>query len=196
MTNYQTIVVAGMGRCGTTLVFDAIRKKNEFVRDLQNLNNPDFIRLNVIKTHDFPPTTLPPNTKCIYMFGNPYHIVFSSHGPKVNHHEHYLNMHSEPSSRFKFTWEDTLQLQKNFTLWHQPQPFPLLTLRYETLWQNIHVLNEFLGFEVQLPKQKPRETHFENPQLANQMWEVRRTYEPLHNIIEQAPNAKIWEVKK
>lgn len=195
MNKFTTIVVAGLGRCGTTMLFNAIRQKNEFVRDLANLNNPDFEQFQAIKTHDFAPDQLPPHTKCIYLFGNPIEIVLSAHGEKVNHDEHYLNLHSSPSKKNKFAWEDTLGLETNFDTWMQPQKYPLLTLRYETIWQNIGLINEFIGFQIGLPEQIERQTNINKPIHSHHIHTIKKTYAPLEQKINQAPDAKIWEIK-
>jgi|TARA_B100000315_G_scaffold161196_1_gene149611 hypothetical protein len=103
----KTIIVAGLGRCGTTLLFESLSYhlriqpgRLHIVRLDDHIDEglyytPDtidrgfdsleyerlrgqFKRGHVYKSHDFPPEYLPRHVKVIYLFGNPVEIVLSA----------------------------------------------------------------------------------------------------------------------
>jgi len=45
---------------------------------------------------------------------------------------------------------------RNFDSWMEKKDFPILYIKYEYLWENIDVVNKFLGFEIDLPVKKNR----------------------------------------
>ena len=85
--------------------------------------------------------------------------------------------------------------------WHQPQPFPMLSLRYETERDkhNLQVLQNFLGLRnaIVLPKPSQRiagskGTVPRSERLARLTPEeqaaIKRTYGPLQQLINDAPD--------
>lgn len=187
----ETIILAGMGRCGTTLLYNVVRDYNEFVMDLASLSE-NFKKFAAIKTHDFAPELLPSNTKAIYLFGNPIDIVLSAHDAEmVNVDQHYIHMHGDAENKHNFEYSDTLQLEANFDSWHKKQNYPLLTLRYETLWENTAILNDFLGVNIQLPERKRRTIR----RLSNyEEDKMKETYSSIINKVNHAEDSTIWEV--
>ena len=119
------IIVAGLGRCGTTLVFDAIKKMNqvkkfEFIVSLDSFSN--YENNTLYKTHSYPPRSLNDNIKVIFMFGDIADIIRSTHN-KINewgllHHKHL------GSSRYSYNNSilegDTLGLYDQFISWMKP----------------------------------------------------------------------------
>lgn len=191
----KKIIIAGLGRCGTTLLFDSIRNTNQFVRDISNINTPEFMPFMCIKTHDFPPEKLPENTTVIFMFGHPFDIVVSANDPnKVNVTEHYLNMHANFAEKNMCYKKDVLRLEEQFDKWMQPQTFNLLTVRYETLWDNVNNIQEVIGVKFSLPEYKERQSCSTLSYSA--IDSLGRTYGNLLHKINNAANYKQWDVKK
>lgn len=188
----MSLVIAAMGRCGSTMLFSTLKRKFHkaiFEKDL----SPSYAEGLIIKTHDFAPKQLK-NCKAIYLFGDPRNIVLSAHTKgKVDRRRHYKNMHAPFKEEFlkndTFVIKDTLRLEDNFDSWYKKQSFPLLTLRYETLYDNRDVLKQFLGFPPMLPKPRNRTTNWEKFPKANRLY---KTYAGLLKKIEAAEDAKIW----
>ena len=72
LSSENSFVVAGLGRCGTTLVYSSIidthnaMKGKNFITRFSKQKK--YIKGTIYKTHDFPPKSLPPYVKaCIYV---------------------------------------------------------------------------------------------------------------------------------
>jgi len=192
------IIIAGLGRCGTTLVFNSIIENHLYsgyngiiqIKDYQG----DYLNDVIYKTHDYPPVSLPENVKIIFMFGNPYNTIVSTHR-HINlfgelHHKHL------GSNKYKLNndifYEDTLKLEQLFDAWNKSQNFDFLSLRYESLYdsKSIEILSEFLGFKLKLFPEKERKSNWTRNPKRDQLEKV---YGDLFNRIESAENIKIWK---
>ncbi len=192
----QSVVVAGLGRCGTTLVQRAFvqhgfRPHNQFVNDLgTELTGPAG---TVYKTHHYPPDSLPENVRLIFMFGNPMNIALSVHR-RINkwgrdHHDH-LGSDGFVSND-SVIGSDTLQLSRLFDAWYRPQGFGFMTIRYESLYEPPvrAALNDYVGFDVPLASRRARETDWESHPDSSLLLE---TYGELAARIDQAEDCKVW----
>jgi len=185
-----SIILAGLGRCGTTLVYKTLLnyfKEGDFVCDLKD---KEFKNGYVYKTHDFAPEKLSGNVRVIFMFGNPLNITIATHKLKGEYLlGHYVHLHSKYLGEGKHITQDVIQLEKNFDSWYCKQTFPLLTLRYETLYDNLDTLIKFVGIDFEIEPKKERNTdwrtHPQNKILLN-------TYRKLLAKIKSAENIKIW----
>lgn len=194
MKESEIVIVAGMGRCGTTLLYKHLRMKHDFVRDIANLNNQDFNNYMVIKTHDFAAETLPEGSRVIYLFGDPIDIALSAHNArKVNIEGHYANLHGDFGMKKNFDSQDTLRLEMNFDSWYKKHSYPVLTLRYEKMWNHIDTIKEFVDWEgFHLPEYKPRVRKNTKSWEAN-IIKMEETYGSLTKKINTAEDAKVWE---
>lgn len=189
-----SVIVAGLGRCGTTLLFDACRRavSNEalFVVDLERHTFGN----QVIKTHDHPPDLLPSDTKVIFMYGDVINTVVSTTA-QINDWGtwHFRHMHATtpfpPYEQLYF--EDQLGLETQFDAWYCSQPFDLMTVRYESLYkpETIGMLRAFTGINLRLPAYRPRKTDGANHSVAPQL---RRVYRSLISKIDEAADCKVW----
>ena len=156
----RTIIVASMGRCGSTLLFKALGGAWEksireiFICDLA----ADILPGRILKSHDFAPAALPPHVKVVYLFGDPYGIVLSNWDKMKRKDivQHFIHLHGYYDRKERMLEEDVLRLKENFRSWHRPHPYPVLTVRYETMWQNVDALRSFTGLPVDLPPCQPR----------------------------------------
>src|SRR3990167_11343274 len=131
--NHQIIILASMGRCGSTMLFNALFDSNNFIIDLHNVFNAK--KNTFFKTHDFAPASLPENAKCIFLFGNVTDVVISAHTEAiVNVKQHYVHLHANYEKRNNYIYEDVLRLEENFDSWNRKRPYPVLSIRYETMW--------------------------------------------------------------
>jgi hypothetical protein len=190
------VLVASMGRCGSTMMYNSFIshgfKDTVFLESFKHC----FIYANgsVYKTHGYPPRFLPCNVKLIYIFGNPMDIVISTNS-KINwwgktHHRHLgSGLFRENNDLFI---KDTLQLHKHFESWYRPQKFEFLSIKYESLFchNTREILNEFLGFDFQLPPKINRTTDWTSHPRKE---ELIRLYGLLNKKIMEADDIKIWK---
>jgi len=146
------------------------------------------------KTHAFPPESLPENVKVIYMFGNPYDIVVSAH-KKMNHwgSTHHFHLESDKYTPNDCVFkEDTMMLYEHFDAWLRPQSFPLITIRYETLFkeETRQTISRFLGFNFKLPAFKERQANWSSHPRKEEFSEI---YSDLALKIDAADDVRIWE---
>lgn len=81
---------------------------------------------------------------------------------------------------------DILQFDKQIETWTNVERHDVLSLRYETLWDNVDVLSKFLDFEVELPERRTRTAY--NLIDTETVDRVRQTYEYLDNKIAAMPD--------
>ncbi|MFT6319138.1 MAG: hypothetical protein ACI8RP_000927 [Urechidicola sp.] len=190
------VIVSGMGRCGTTLLANAICEtrgyKYRFARDISvvNLTNG-----KLFKTHDYPNFEIKNNDcKVVFMFGDIRNIVISA-TKMINRwgDNHFKNLQSPNYNQYTEIYDkDVLCLENLFDAWYQKQDFPFMSIRYEALYhpKTIKMLNDFLGFKVVLPLYKERASSWEDsPHLQS----IMKVYGQLHEKIEHTEDCKIWE---
>ncbi len=114
----------------------------------------------IYKAHDYPLVSLSENVKIIFMFGNPYNTIVSTHKHinmfGVLHHKHRGSDNYKKNDNIFF--EDTLNLEQLFDTRYQPQNFDFLTLRYESMYnpESIELLSEYLGVNLHLFNKKEK----------------------------------------
>lgn len=186
------LIVAGLGRCGTSLVFDTIRKSVRnpycFARRLDAI---DLTGNPVIKTHDYPPEGgLPPGTRAIFMYGNITDTIIST-TTQINRwgsmHFDHLRSPYDFAGYTELYSADLLALEDMFAAWYRPQAFPLLCLRYETLYSEASqtALSDFLGYHPPFPPYRPRSTdQSSHPHTST----ILETYRELDKKLRAAEN--------
>lgn len=189
-------IVAGMGRCGTTLVYNTLRdyglRGTRFLKAMREEH--DYKRGLVYKTHDFPCSYLADHVKLIFLFGNPMDIVISTHR-KINDwgRKHHAHLHSDGFIENDGLFErDSLRLADHFDAWHRPQNFRFVSVRYESLFQrDVRAqLEDFLEISVPWPDFRRRKADWENHPRRDALWNV---YGPLYERIARVEDLKIWE---
>lgn len=196
MFNTEAYLVAGLGRCGTTLMCSSIKYKNALVsnrtRFLPGLEGKKFSRGVVYKTHNFPPPYLPRNLKVIFMFGNPCNAALSAYYNLscTDHHKH-VNVERSKDAEEIFS-RDIYNMETCFDAWYQPQGFEFLSLRYESIYKPSvqKMLYEFLGFQPTLPNKKQRRTDYRK---HSRRLELEATYGSLCQKVDEAVDARIWQ---
>ena len=128
------------------------------------------------------------NCKVIYLFGNPMNIVISAH-KYTNIKLHYKHMNADVRNINKWHIYDSLRLEDNFDSWYKKQNFDLITVRYETMYNNLSKIEEFINHKLEFPKYKKRRTNW----LEHQHKELlQKTYGNLNKKILNAKDIKIW----
>jgi len=187
-----SLIVPSLGRCGSTLLFKALLAyfKNGFF--IQNMEDVKFKKSYVYKTHCYAPDKVGKNIKAVFLFGNPFNTVLSAHDRRVNIKAHYKHFETDYSQRSNYEDKDTLNLEKHFDSWVKKQTFPLLIVRYETLYDNIEIISNFLNINLQLPCYRTRKVNWEVLN-KNKKQKIMNTYGNLYKKINNCPDIKIWE---
>lgn len=189
------LIIAGLGRCGTSLVYFGLRQQGlgdgSMVIDWGDV---DFKDGYIYKTHAPAPETLPDNVKVIFMFGNPMNIALSVQqkfsGEFLKHH--YRNLWADSSEHDKIFEKDTLNLEDNFDSWYKEQNFQMMTLKYETMFNHLDKIREFIGWNADFPSKISRSTNYDNHPKRE---ELNKTYKSLSDKIYSADEVKIWNKK-
>jgi len=189
------IIIAGLGRCGSTILAQALNN-NISPPFSEHLQGYHFRNKSIYKTHDFAPPSLPLTAKVIFMFRNPMDIVVSTCAAIERYRdenfgqEHYTHLHSDFKQHNLCFVKDVMRLEENFDSWYQQQTFDLLTMRYERIFDYIDSIEKFVGFKIKLPKKVESPTNW---RLHEKMRNLELTYKCLSNKIEKTENAKIWK---
>jgi len=151
-----SIIVASLGRCGSTLLFDALGgQRGHFVHTLTDqVYEPGY----VYKTHDHAPAELPAYCKAVYLFDNPVDIVLSNYekSKQQDISQHIINMHGDPGRIDLMFYEDIMRLKANFDSWFQAQTYPVMAMNYRSMWRNKFLIEDFTGRSISLPEYVPR----------------------------------------
>jgi hypothetical protein len=197
--NKSPIVIAGLGRCGTTLLtrslVHTLKGKNYFIDELKG---SEFRSGTVFKTHDYPVFgDVKVYPKVIFMFGNPLDTIVSTIRV-INEwgHKHYSHLHSKkfvPNE--SLIYEDGLNLERLFDEWYKPQKFSFLSIRYESIYEkeSQKLLSRYLDYKIKMLPYKERKSNWSNhPQKEI----LLKTYGSLLEKINNAENCKLWDAVK
>lgn len=154
--------MASIPRCGSTYLCHAIAKQAgkpfKFVREFDNL--PD---VPVLKTHVAAPETLPPDVRAIFLFGDPIAAVLSMLKSR-NKPKGWANCGYTSAMPPEIYERDDLGFERTFDSWTAGHSYPILSLRYETMFDYQDAISDFVGFDVRLPPWKPRRTQVSDEQ--------------------------------
>lgn len=160
----RQVLVASVPRCGSTLLFRAVaghppgrhfprgNKDCQFITSLDNIPDTPFL-----KTHSPAPEELPNDLRVIFIFGNPIQAVWSTWEKrfKRRHFEICGYRGEEPPD---ILHRDDLGYERIFDSWMQIQSPQVARIRYERLWENKHLIEEFIGRPIVLPPHRTRQT--------------------------------------
>jgi len=181
-----TIVVAGIPRSGTTMMLRALAGLEP------GTTTPPDIGPEFIKTHSFSPASFTDIGKAVFLFGDPVLSVLSTKRKRMTE-GHFRNCgagHLDPETTDIFS-ADVLNYEKMFDSWMQKQTFDLMCLRYETLWENLSVIDAFFGRPVKIPDQRHRGTK-EVRSDEDTLIKINNTYKGLIEKIRLAPDVSIY----
>ena len=196
----RKIIVASLPRSGSTLVWRAITGLNKIKpSEIQKISN-------VIKLHKFSNKYSNQNYKTIFLFGDAINSVISTH---LNGKDRYtIEQYLSYNNHFRncgYNWdlktkkdifkEDFLNYEKIFDDWTTNNLYSTICVRYEKLYENIDVINNFLGFNLHLPNPRQRKT---NHHLISeeQLRSTKITYSNLIDKIDSFPDIKTFNIIK
>lgn len=174
-SRHHAVVVASMGRSGSTLVYDAIADgmamvrfghssgaARRIVRDIAwDLDMCALTPGVVYKTHAFA-EELPTHRSCrvVFVFGPASDAAISvlscdrHHGPDWTA-EHFRHLRA-CGSLDELERRDVLRFEEQIDGWLGRSGGTVLALRYDGLWSHADTLSEFVGFPVSFPARQPR----------------------------------------
>jgi hypothetical protein len=204
-SRYAPIVVASMGRAGSTLVHDSLCSGMaaarfpyaqgigiRIVRDYAwNLGEVRLYNGVVYKTHALA-QELPPDSKArvVFLYGRASNAVLSVLSCNERYGSEWIEAHFEhlraQGSLEELPTKDVLRIEEQVNGWLSGTRQPVLGLRYETLWDHIGVLSDFAGFPVTLPQRRPRSGALSVGEATRNV--VMRSYASLDERINKLPD--------
>lgn len=159
------IVVASVGRCGSTALCGAIADAFPGEPYAFYRHPSQFPDSGIIKTHCWAPDKLDPDTKYVFIYGDPVMIAISVHErPPEFLILHYKHMGANTELMKNWPTERVLHMRQNFRSWREhffePNVFHLV---YDNLFDEdwMGSLGEFLEAEMHALARKKRRTVFD-----------------------------------
>lgn len=170
------LIVASMGRSGSTLVWDALRQAvtlERFPGLLQrqglrlvsdqawNLSRARFAPGVVYKTHGLA-DELPTDSgaRVVFLFGSATDAALSVHACRDRYGERWIEQHFEhlrASGPFEeLGARDVLRFSEQLDGWIGKSGTERLILHYDALWDHVDTLSEFTGASIKLPPRRAR----------------------------------------
>jgi hypothetical protein len=168
------VVVASMGRSGSTMLAKSIAKSASIIGSLYDdkplirkgggnfhgLKKRDGV---IYKTHGYPPNKYRKVTKYVYIYDDPYLVVSSMYRKVRNKGDIWIKKHAnnlevKKQVTHEFLKEDCLELEKHFDSWCKFDAPNKLITSLDQVWKNKSEISKFLEFELQLPKKRKRKS--------------------------------------
>jgi hypothetical protein len=204
------IIVASMGRSGSTLIFDAIRhsrarswceplsrfKARVFSDDAWDLEKKEFRNGVVYKTHclayELPAGS---NARVIFLFGPASDSALSVLSCRDKYGEDWIQEHLQhlrANGKFEDIGEkDVLRFADQLDSWMGYHDSKRLILHYDAIWDHQKLISEFCGFPVNLPARRPRSGVTKADEATRKKFKA--TYSELDQRIESLPRCKILD---
>ncbi len=199
----EPILVASMGRSGSTVAYEALVKAYAakrlggilkpwpgFVRDQAwDLKGFEFANGRAYKTHDFPGAGL--GIKTVFLFGRASDAARSVINCKTTYGPEWIESHLthlKAEGPFEdIPTSDVLRLKEQITAWAWYEGAPILCLKYEDLWsdRSQRALSAFAGLKVELPPKRERAS---KGQISAEIEaQLSKTYGELDRMIDEMP---------
>ena len=192
------IIVASMGRSGSTLCYAALRAAamGRLGRDpayfAPSLARTRLRRGQIVKTHDYPDALAARRApaKALFIFGSTYAAALSVHACRARDGaawvaQHFANCKSTASPDDLFH-RDALGMAQQVRAWAVTDALPVLCVRYDALWDSLPRIARFTGYPLRLPEKTPR-ARGDLPEHLRRRAEA--VYRPLDAILDRLPDA-------
>ena len=196
----MSILIAGLGRCGTTYHHTCIHRTIGGSRYFVNIP-VDFAEHNIYKTHCYPTVINHSENldkmKCLWFFGNPMDIVISTKR-RLEEEKfkelHFINLQSSMiDESHKIFEKDVLNLERHFNKWTQQQDFDLMCINIDKYDESIQKeIEKFLGLKINWSPTEKRHSSYKS---HNDKDLICKTYKSLNEKIEKFPSFKIFSKK-
>jgi hypothetical protein len=186
------IVVASMGRAGSTLVFTALRDASfgrptePFLVDLEGATLEAGM---VYKTHDFPEGLRNhTNVRAVFLFGSASDSAKSVYlqEQKLGRQwidRHFAHLHTDQPFEELFE-RDVLRIGDQLEAWTNCDHTPVLGVHFDAIWDNVDRIRNFTGLDLVLPQRRERQAKILPPGLQAKS---ERTYGTLDARIDKMP---------
>lgn len=202
------IIIASMGRSGSTLVFDSVRtamSKERFgplwriMRPLVsdsawNLANDSLQNGVVYKTHGLA-HELPRDTRAlvIYLFGSASDSAMSVANCQIQLgnewvEEHFLHMRADGTFD-ELPYRDVLRFGEQIQGWRENASVPRVLIQYTHIWESLPEVSEFLGLPLVLEAQRERSA--KSALSDSEIVVYRATYAELDKSIAAMPACEV-----
>jgi hypothetical protein len=126
--------------------------------------------------------------KCIFVFGDPVLSVISTRLKRWDH-VHAANCGCyQPLAEIDIFISDCFHYQMMFESWMQPHPFPVLCVRYESIFKVRGEIEQFLGRKIAWNPWKFHRSTNVNQIPQRNLSDIQTTYSTLTRIIKEAPD--------
>lgn len=197
-----TYIINGIGKCGTTLVYQYLCTKYVNGGFICNLNNIRFSVSDIVyKTHSpFPAIKYKDTAKVLFMFGDVMNTVVAfanSWGKnKKNDFPHQgaiKNMFIDLDCVGKSPYEcNTFNFMRSFNNWCRPHKYPVMLVRYEKMYDNLKSILSFCGIkDNDFPKFKERKTNWKTMCSSEQKDRLFKIYGEAYKFEKTFPDIKI-----
>ena len=190
MSNQANLIIAGIPRCGTTMMWYASQGLEAHSRMPRNYALGD---TPVLKTHQRPShLKIASEARAIFMYGDPLLAVISTRIHRWDS-RHFWNCgcSADPATSDIYS-SDILGYEAMFDEWVllRPQKCRTLLLRYETMHDHVATISEFLGREIVLPPRRERSTSLELIS-DDELRHAEITYARLIGKVSASPNVAV-----
>jgi hypothetical protein len=206
-SRFAPVVVASMGRSGSTLIHDAIcqglaaarfRSTSRLAARLVagyawDLGATQFRPGVVYKTHALAEELRGrPDVKVVFLFGSAVDAAVSVLNARKNYGDdwiaaHFQNLRAQGDLN-TLADRDVLRFADQLDGWTSHASNPVIALKYDALWDNQDRLSAFLGYDVTLPERRARSEKVVDAEVIDRLNE---TYATLEARIEAMPGVII-----
>lgn len=203
----SAILIASMGRSGSTIVWEAVRTARakrillpeNFGKRVISGNAWDLTSASlrpgvVYKTHalghELPKTA---NAKVVFLYGSASDGALSILSCKerygiewVNKHLTHLRAYGNLSDVIE---SDVLRLEEQIDSWIGRQGTPRILINYEYLWECRSELSKFLKLDIQLPEKRERKSKYYLEEKL--ITKIKKNYSSLDDKIAKLPKFQI-----
>lgn len=209
-SKFPPIVVASMGRSGSTLIHHAVREAvarerfgpfyklgmkivNDKAWDLQGRKLKKGV---VYKTHALADEIdRDSNAKVIFLFGSASDAALSVFACKERYGQSWIEEHfSHLRAKGKFEdlgSSDVLRFEDQLKGWLGCEGVSRIALHYDGLWENQNELSKFVGVNVVLPTRKARSGASSNSHALSEKF--KKTYGDLDDLIVSLPRCQVLD---
>lgn len=198
------IVVNSFGRSGSTVLTDAITASasrasewgaRHVVRgEAWRLESSRLVSGRCYKSHDYPTSSVPANTKILYVFGDPLEATRSLIAKATREGAGWMRAHCDhlgvPAATVaEVLSDDVLRVESHLSAWLAYDHSPAAFIRYEEMWSMSEMLSDFLGFRITLPERRDR-----SPKSLSERDEARlaSTYSSAASLVDSLPS---WQAR-
>lgn len=197
------VLVASIGRAGSTMLFNYLAKASAQHVGVDNLyaqksmkcqawnlqKDQKFINGCIYKTHDLPSDLIKfKKIKIIYLHDMPSNIISSilnitkkeGKGWLEDHLKH-LGCDSKDSSYF--LEKEIFNIENHLRSWNEYDGKNIIFVDYNDIWKDREKIEKFVGFKIELPAKRQRESASEVPEQIR--IDIAKMYNSLDKLYER-----------